>query len=442
MALQLRRGTTAQLTTITPAQGELLYVTDYAANNVSPLYVGDGSTPGGRPAGVTSVNGLNGAVALTTTSVPEGTGPTAGQYFTQNRGADAAGSMLAGGVLSNLTISYNSTTHTITISNPSVIQSGTINSLGYWAANGTALSPSQNLLWNETSNILQNLNGTFQVIANNNSRGIILADTYSSAVASNAITMRKARGTSVSPTAVLSGDMVGQFNFQGYDGATYGTTAYIGSVVQANPTSGSGQVQGNLVFYVTNTSGVLTNTARLSNAGTFLLGPGISTDGGTGAIVVTQTVSGGTSGAYNTSLRNYYSDTNGPHLDFRKYRGNFATQSTVVSGDSLGIISGKGYDGANPIIGATINILTDGTVSTGKVPGAIVFSTATANGVLTQAMKIDKTQNVTIYGNLTVTGTITDSGETITGNLSVSGKETIGGLNIKSFAIAMSAALA
>ena len=42
MSLKLRRGTNAQRTGITPAEGELIYTTD-----TKKLFVGDGSTIGG-----------------------------------------------------------------------------------------------------------------------------------------------------------------------------------------------------------------------------------------------------------------------------------------------------------------------------------------------------------------------------------------------------------
>lgn len=47
MALQLRRGTNAQRLAVTPLEGELIVVTDYAASDVSPLWLGDGATVGG-----------------------------------------------------------------------------------------------------------------------------------------------------------------------------------------------------------------------------------------------------------------------------------------------------------------------------------------------------------------------------------------------------------
>lgn len=45
MSLKLRRGLSTDLTTVTPAEGELLYTTD-----TKRIYVGDGSTAGGTPA--------------------------------------------------------------------------------------------------------------------------------------------------------------------------------------------------------------------------------------------------------------------------------------------------------------------------------------------------------------------------------------------------------
>ena len=48
MALKLRRGTNTQRATTVFAEGELIYVTDYASAGVSPLWVGDGTTVGGN----------------------------------------------------------------------------------------------------------------------------------------------------------------------------------------------------------------------------------------------------------------------------------------------------------------------------------------------------------------------------------------------------------
>ena len=61
MALRLRRGTNAERTTVTFAEGELIYVTDHVAQSVAPLWVGDGVTLGGRTAD-THIAGTIGAL--------------------------------------------------------------------------------------------------------------------------------------------------------------------------------------------------------------------------------------------------------------------------------------------------------------------------------------------------------------------------------------------
>ena len=85
MSLKLRRGSEAQRTGITPAEGEIIYTTDSKR-----LYVGDGLTAGGNSvsAPVTSVNSQTGAVTLTTTNIPEA-GDSSNKYFTDERAQDA-----------------------------------------------------------------------------------------------------------------------------------------------------------------------------------------------------------------------------------------------------------------------------------------------------------------------------------------------------------------
>ena len=138
MALQLRRGTNTNRLTITPAQGEPIYNTD-----TKTLYIGDGVTAGGNPVSpVTNVNGLTGNVSLTTDTVGEG---SHNQYFTSTRAIDSVGVALAAGILSGLAISYNSTTHTISITNTNSIATGTGGALAYYGSAGTALSATQSL---------------------------------------------------------------------------------------------------------------------------------------------------------------------------------------------------------------------------------------------------------------------------------------------------------
>lgn len=78
MHLRLRRGTDAERLTITPAEGEPIYVTD-----TKSLYVGDGSTQGG-----TLITSAGGAVSLDNlTDVDLTTSPTNGQVLKWNGSA-------------------------------------------------------------------------------------------------------------------------------------------------------------------------------------------------------------------------------------------------------------------------------------------------------------------------------------------------------------------
>lgn len=107
MAFQLRRGTSAQRTTITPLQGELLYTTDTKA-----LYVGDGTTAGGTVVG----GGGGGASALNdlTDVVIAGT-PTTGQVLKYDganwvNGTDAGGGATTLDSLTDVVIAGTPTT--------------------------------------------------------------------------------------------------------------------------------------------------------------------------------------------------------------------------------------------------------------------------------------------------------------------------------------------
>ena len=60
MAFRLRRGTDSERLLITPLEGELIYVTDYQSEGVSPLYIGDGITLGGNPVDTTAFLDLGG----------------------------------------------------------------------------------------------------------------------------------------------------------------------------------------------------------------------------------------------------------------------------------------------------------------------------------------------------------------------------------------------
>jgi len=114
MALQLRRGVNSQRATTPLAPGELVYVTDYAAAQVGPLYIGDGSTTGGVPViRVVSVNARTGAVVLNSDDITEST--TNKYYLAERAQDDVAAALVAGNTYNTgITFTYNDNNNRIT----------------------------------------------------------------------------------------------------------------------------------------------------------------------------------------------------------------------------------------------------------------------------------------------------------------------------------------
>lgn len=87
------------------------------------------------------------------------------------------------------------------------------------------------------------------------------------------LTMRKARGSSSSPSAVVNGDGLGSLEFYGYDGTSNLLGAYISS--SANGSVGTNQLYARLAFYTNNGSTAAFERVSISPAG--YLGIGLGT---------------------------------------------------------------------------------------------------------------------------------------------------------------------
>ena len=424
MALQIRRGTSSTLSSVTPAEGELLYTTDTNRIYVGGKTGGTGNlVAGGIPiVGVTSVAGRFGAISLTTDDIAEGLN-IGKQYFTATRASDAVGAMLASGTLNGVTITYNSTTHAITIGTTSIIQTGTTQTingvagyspLAYWATNGTVLSPSSSLTWNESANILQNTNGTLIVIANNSGRSTFVQSTYNNLqYGQNYTSFLRGRGTNITPLPVQANDGIHAINFNGWDGTQFSPAVSIAASVSPGVVS-TGIVQGTFLVSTTDASGINDIRLRIDGNGVTSLGPINAGDTGTGTLRITQTVSSTTGST--TRMFNYYSDASGVLHSFYKARGTFSAPTTVLTNDQIAFIRASGYDGTANRVAGSIQIFADGVVGTGYVPGRIEFYTANAAGASVLAARIDSTQTFTHSGNVVVNGSLTINGTTVTTN--------------------------
>ena len=91
-------------------------------------------------------------------------------------------------------------------------------------------------------------------------------------------------------------------------------------------------------------------------------------------------------------------DTLSARVGFAKARGTPASPTTVLTGDNLGRLLFRGYDGTNYLEMGSIEVGASGTIAPTRVPTFMTFATATdaAPSVLTERMRIDNAGNVGI----------------------------------------------
>jgi hypothetical protein len=106
-----------------------------------------------------------------------------------------------------------------------------------------------------------------------------------------------------------------------------------------------------------------------------------------GLFTVVETVSTSPRGILSSQ---YSTDTSGARVGFAKARGTQASPTTIVSGDTLGRLMFRGYDGSNFLEMASIEAVSTGTIAATRVPTYMTFSTATdaAPSVLAERMRI------------------------------------------------------
>lgn len=141
-----------------------------------------------------------------------------------------------------------------------------------------------------------------------------------------------------------------------------------------------------------------------SNASSFAsIGVGTGSTSLTSKVQIVETATTADRGLDN---QQYSSDGKAPRINSDKFRGTFASPSTILTGDSVLNITGRVQTNA---LTNSVQILgiTAGTVSSGIAPGTLRFKTANAAGLLTDALVIDQAQSVSFPGGQTqFTGSI------------------------------------
>ena len=169
-------------------------------------------------------------------------------------------------------------------------------------------------------------------------------------------------------------------------GGTLASWAYTGGPVTITPTAGT-----NLNVATTTTGNFAVNTNQL------VVVPGTGVCIGDTAPLTSMTVKETSTASPRGILSmQFSSDSSSARVGFAKARGTIAAPTTVVTGDILGRLLFRGYDGANFLEMGSIECKAVGTIGTGRVPTSFVISTATdaATSVLTTRMTIDQSGNI------------------------------------------------
>ena len=408
MALKIRRGSNASRQTITPAEGELLYVTNHVAQAVSPVWVGDGSTAGGNALQtVISVNSQTGSIVLTTDNVTQG---STNKYFLVENAQDDVASLFTNGThTGGIVFDYKDTTSPPRI-DVSVPYNGTVNSgssekIAFYSATGTVVSATNNLSWNNTQSLLTVDNGAVTITAGAGPRPVLNLSSSFNSASSNSLNFNRSRGSSSIPTSLTNGDSIGNINFNGYtSGGAYVQAGTISAYTVGSVTSGI--IPTGVGISVMGTEGNLKLAFRVLCTGQTYIGPSGS-EHHNGLLRIVSQVNGSSIIANSSlSIGSYFSGADGQNIALSRARGTLIAPLPVQTNDEIFEMSFHGYDGTGMVTSAQITSIVDGTVSTGSVPGSLVFYTRNSTGTLTQVLKVSAPTSSSTVGRLTVSGTI------------------------------------
>ena len=403
MSLQIRRGTEGQRTAITFDLGELVYTTDS-----KKLYIGDGGTAGGinvlaSAAGTgltwnpsTGTLNFNGDLSgYTTDSLAEG---TVHQYYTNSRAQDAAAAIFTAVGSPTVTGTVTTTTapHAITVSSnsglvalePFVVTGTGGNGLSagtYYVVNPAAgvnqITVASSLANAQAGTAITVTTGglsttSFSAGGGNDSN---ITFTYNSTAKTMTATVSSlAAGIhSVNEdTSPLLGGNLGLNNHNISGTGNIGITGTISATVGlgANLPLNSFNINGSGNISITGSigaSGTLTATTGLG-ADLPLNSHGITGSGNitmSGNLTISQPTNSANAATFYSTV--YPNDS---WIAGNASRGSILSPSAVQGGDSLFGISVYGHDGTSfPQSGAFgITADTNGTISTGVVPGKFV----------------------------------------------------------------------
>ena len=345
MALQIRRGPTADRLSYTPVVGELVWDT-----TTNSLYIGNGSSAGGLPAGTLIPEDVQ---DIASTMLLSGT--HSGITFTYNDLGSANGTLSAVVNLANYqgTIGATSFKGSIVADDSTLLVDG---------VSGRIVGPVfANVVGNVTGNLTGNVTGNTSGFHTGDVKGSVFADTS---------------------TLLVDGVM----------GRLVGPLATTGMVADLD----------------TDIFRIFSNTGTVTIAPSTRTSFGSSTLGIDGNVVIVRNTYSAASGF---TFQQHHATADANNFLFYRSRGTGLVPTSVLNGDDLADISFNGHDGTNTISGAAISVTVDGAVSTGVMPTKFSFATNNGSSIAVRAelsgAGVWRVNTIQAFsGTLTVTGNL------------------------------------
>ena len=399
MALQIRRGPTADRMSYTPVVGELIWDT-----STNSLYIGNGTTAGGLPAGT-----------LVTEDVQ-----------------DIASSMLINGTHQNITFTYDDTLGRINSTFDLSTFNGTLTADGFI---GSHYANDSTLLLNALTGAV-NLNGTVKghIVPSTNiaydlgSSSFRFRDLYlsgssiilgSATITSTGSTVNLPAGSTINGTIIGTGVGAGveagmnyNINIVG-DDSTIIVNASTRTITAAGGFTGNllGNVSGNITGNVTGsvTGNIFTNFIDSSDSSPIIVTPTVLFSSNVTSEGTLRVVDGGffqatESSSFPLSISAAHNDDQATRLVIRRSRGTLDTPLSLITNDRVGSIQFNGYDGTNTINAATIQARVTGTVSSGVMPSSLRFLITNTAGNEQEAGRFTESGNLFLFANDVTSG--------------------------------------
>ncbi|MFA4819229.1 MAG: hypothetical protein WC621_05300 [Patescibacteria group bacterium] len=204
---------------------------------------------------------------------------------------------------------------------------------------------------------------------------------------------RSAGGTKASPTTTGSTDGLATLQAMGYVNGAF--TSRRGDINIASSENWTTTANGTFMYFRTTADGTVSTTEKMRITSAGNVGIGTTAPGGT-LEVSSSNSSTNLVQLSNASLDNY------PYIETHRARGTIASPTSINTGDKLFGLSARGYDGSTYVQAARIDVISEGTIATDRVPTSITFMTHPDSiSAVAEVMRINSSGNVKIGGTAT-----------------------------------------